>query len=232
MKVLAINTPPEEIRDISLALEVRWQHSRVIPIKDNDPCLEFIETELPDLVILDVSRTSCDGLELIGKIRSSSEVPLIIVTASNGNDVVRISALDKGADDYLIKPFAPMDLICKTVAVMRRCRPAESEREETITICDMTISCGSRQVCVSGNPVKLTPIEFNLLSLLARNQGRVFTHSALLERVWGKDYVDETGFVKKYIHRLRRKLGDDPQNPKMIFSERGVGYRFAKSPKS
>lgn len=231
MKVLAINSPPEEIRDMSLALQVRWQHSRVIPIKDNDHCLEFIETELPDLVILDVSRTSCDGLELIGKIRSSSEVPLIIVTGKE-NDVARISALDKGADDYLIKPFAPMDLICRTVAVLRRCHPPESERDETITIGDVTINYGSRQVCVSGNPVKLTPTEFSLLSLLARNQGRVFTHSALLERVWGKDYVDETGFVKKYIHRLRRKLGDDPQNPKMLFSERGVGYRFAKSPKS
>jgi DNA-binding response OmpR family regulator len=230
MKVLAVNSTNEEIRDISFILQIRWPQSSIISANDDSTCLEHIETELPDLVILDISKSGYSGVELISQIRSIYDVPLIIITDKE-NEMVRITALDKGADDYIIKPFAPMELLGRMVAVLRRCRAVGLKDERnTITVGNLTIDGSAHQVYVSGNPVKLTPLEYCLLYHLARNEGRVLTHSILLDKVWGSNYSDGTGFVKKYVHRLRLKLHDDAQKPSMIVCERGIGYKLVRLP--
>jgi len=228
MKVLVIESRQEETKNISFSLQLRWPQCTVLGATDGSRGIELIETESPDLVILDVSLSGIDGLGLVSKIRSFCDVPVIILTNSN-DDMVKVSGLEMGADEYVTKPFNPLELLAKVVALLRRVRGVGFKPDqEPLSFGSLTLNFSTREVFVCGERVKLTPIEYNLLAQLVRNEGKVLTHSALLEKVWGRDYVDDSSFVKKYIYRLRLKLHDEASSPKILINERGVGYRFIR----
>jgi len=142
----------------------------------------------------------------------------------------KIKGLELGADDYVVKPFSHMELLARVKAVLRRSQMPELRGDEKPFVHGkLKVDFSSREITVGSNPVKLTPIEYNLLYQMIRNEGRVLTHRFLLEKVWGEEYTDATDYLKKYIQRLRQKLEDDSENPRLIVTERGVGYKLMKS---
>jgi two-component system KDP operon response regulator KdpE len=136
--------------------------------------------------------------------------------------------LEAGADDYIPKPFSPIELIARVTALFRRTHGFDFKCDHAFSAGKLTINFSTREVSLSGRPVRLTPREYGLLSELAQNEGRVLHHSLLLEKVWGSEYIADYTFIKKYIYRLRCKLEPDPENPRMLLSERGIGYRFVR----
>ena len=190
--------------------------------------MEMVETEAPDLVMADFPLPDMNGVDLTGKIREFSDVPLIILMGE-ALEMERARVLEEGADDYITRPFSPVDVMAKVGALLRRAHALGFQRNHLpIVSGELMISSPTRDVFLSGEPVQLTPHEYELLLQLVRNEGRVVTHRILLEKVWGTEYVADSCFLKKYIYRLRQKLRDDAHNPQMIFTERGVGYKFVR----
>ena len=228
MKVLVIEDNRQVVRDISFCLQVRYPEVIVISVAEGQKGLDMIETESPDLVMVDSSLPNMDTLDLISKIREFSDVPLIVLCEVE-TGMERARELEAGADEYVIKPFSPIELLAKVRAQLRRTQGLGFKPEHSISIGEeLIINFGTREVFLSGERVKLTPIEYHLLSELVRNNGRVLTHSALLEKVWGSEYTNEYSFIKKYVYRLRSKLETDAGKPQMLLTERGIGYRFVR----
>jgi len=189
--------------------------------------VELIEKEVPDLVLLDSSLPDIDTLDLVNKIREFSDVPLVILS-DVGTDMDGARYLEAGADNYVTKPLSPIYFLAKIRALLRRTQGIGFKRDHFISAGKLNINTGTQEVFLSGKRVKLTPIEYQLLSELVRNDGRVLTHNVLLEKVWGFEYEKVDGFIKKYIYRLRSKLDSDASKPQMIITERGIGYKFVK----
>ena len=228
MKALVIDSNGENIKGISLCLKLRWPECIALPASIEGDILELIEEEMPDLVFLDMSKFQTETLDLLNRIRAFCNVPIIVLTEEE-NDMVKVSALEIGADDYVYKSFNPIELLAKISALLRRVRGISFNRDiEPVTMGNMSLDFTTREVRINSERIQFTPIEFELLTKLVKNEGNVCTHAALLETVWGRDYYENTGFVKKYIYRLRSKLRDDAQNPKILLSERGIGYKFVK----
>lgn len=180
------------------------------------------------LVILDIMMPNMDGLEVCRRIRQSSTVPIIVLTAL-GEEADKIAALDQGADDYLTKPFGVGELLARVRAVLRRSHWAETPTSVgTRRFGHLEIDFEQRQVWREGELVKLSPTEFALLQELALHAGKVLTHEALLRRVWGPEYRSEAEYLRVYIGRLRRKLENDPSRPVHILTEPGIGYYMVK----
>ncbi|HEX7735406.1 MAG TPA: response regulator transcription factor [Ktedonobacteraceae bacterium] len=179
------------------------------------------------LVILDIMMPRMDGLEVCRRIRQSSTVPIIILTAL-GEETDKISALDQGADDYLTKPFAVGELLARIKAVLRRNHWADQPvLPGSKRFGNLEIDFEQRRVWKESTPIKLSPTEFALLQELALHPGKIFTHEALLRRVWGTEYRSESEYLRVYIGRLRRKLENDPARPAHILTEPGIGYYLA-----
>ncbi len=228
MKVVIIEDDPEIVEAVSLCFDLRWPDVEVVSANEGINGLDLIEKESPDIVILDVGLPDIDGFEVCRRIRLFSDVPIIILTVKD-QEFDKVKGLELGADDYIAKPFSHVELLARIKAVLRRSTmPQLEEEEEPLTVGKLRIDFASHEVRVDGTEVKLTPTEYSLLHFLARNAGRVIQHRVLLEKVWGADYVDSTDYLKVYIQRLRVKLMDDPQNSKIILSERGVGYKLLK----
>jgi DNA-binding response OmpR family regulator len=180
------------------------------------------------LVILDIMIPRMDGLEVCRRIRQKSTVPIIMLTAL-GEEADKIAALDQGADDYLTKPFGVGELLARMRAVLRRSHWTETPVSVgSQRFGDLEIDFEQRLVWKEGEPVKLSPTEFALLQELALHPGKVFTHEALLRRVWGPEYRSEAEYVRVYIGRLRRKLEADPAKPVHLLTEPGIGYYMVK----
>ena len=180
------------------------------------------------LVILDIMMPKMDGLEVCRRIRQSSTVPIIMLTAL-GEEADKIAALDQGADDYLTKPFGVGELLARVRAVIRRNHWADTPiSADTQRLGNLEIDFEQRLVWRDGELVKLSPTEFALLQELALHPGKILTHEALLKRVWGTEYRSEAEYVRIYIGRLRRKLEGDPSQPVHILTEPGVGYYMVK----
>jgi len=178
-----------------------------------------------DLAIVDIGLPGMDGLELIRRVRRRGVLtPILILTARDGLDD-RVVGLDVGGDDYLVKPFLLPELLARVRALLRRRSKPEGE---TAQICfgDVAVDFSRRQVSRSGEPVKLTPIEYRLLGVLITNAGKVMTHRQLLREVWGPAYSDSSHYLRIYVGHLRHKLEDDPAQPRHFLTETGVGYRF------
>ncbi len=192
--------------------------------------LQVLYNERPDLVLLDIMMPKLDGWEVCKRIREMSDVPIIMLTARD-QEADRVMGLKMGADDYVAKPFSLKELEARLEAVLRRTRLPPPVRGR-ILYCDAYLSIDSErwEVRRNGELVDLTPTELRLLLVLAEHAGRVMTHQQLLEQVWGAEYVDETDYTKLFIWRLRQKIEPDPSNPRYILTERGLGYRFSKSP--
>jgi two-component system KDP operon response regulator KdpE len=180
------------------------------------------------LIILDIMMPGLDGLEICRRIRQRSTVPIIILTAL-GEETDKIAALDQGADDYLTKPFGVGELLARVKAVLRRNHWADQPVSAgTQRFGDLEIDFEQRRVWKDGALVKLSPTEFELLQELALHPGKIFTHEALLRRVWGTEYHSESEYLRVYIGRLRRKLENDPSRPVYLLTEPGVGYYMVK----
>src|SRR5579871_5535875 len=180
------------------------------------------------LIILDIMMPGMDGLEVCRRIRQRSTVPIIILTAL-GEETDKVAALDQGADDYLTKPFGVSELLARVKAVLRRNHWADQPISAgTQRFGDLEIDFEQRRVWKEGDLVKLSPTEFELLQELALHPGKIFTHEALLRRVWGAEYHSESEYLRVYIGRLRRKLEEDPARPAHILTEPGVGYYMVK----
>jgi two-component system, OmpR family, KDP operon response regulator KdpE len=205
-------------------LEVRGFN--VLTAANGLEALEVFSAQPADLVILDIMMPSLDGLETTRRIRQSSLVPIIILTAL-GEEAQKIKAFDLGADDYLTKPFGIGELLGRIKAVLRRARWVEvSAAEECIVRGDIVADLSRHEVTVKDQAVELTPTEFNLLVYLMRNTGKALTHRAILQNVWGPEYGEEAEYLRVYIGRLRQKIEIDALHPRHLLTERGIGYRF------
>lgn len=226
MKVLVIDDDTSIAQVISLCFEMRWPETTVLSAVDGKQGLALVKQENPDVVILDIGLPEMNGFEVCYRIRRFSDVPVIMLTVRDSDTDVSVG-LEVGADDYVIKPFSYIQLLSRVQAVLRRSsgKPAATA-EYLFSTGNLVIDFDSREVRVNDMLVGLTPIEYDLLSLLGRNVGKVMKYQTLLTRVWSEEYGFETNLLKAHIHNLRRKLGDDTQNPGMIVNERGVGYRL------
>jgi DNA-binding response OmpR family regulator len=189
--------------------------------------LRFARDLQPDLVLLDLALPDGDGRDVCRTIRAESQTPVIMVTA-RGTETDRIVGLEIGADDYVVKPFSAAEVIARIRAVLRRSRAQESATPAApVTIGELTVDLGARQVTLSGAPVDLSRKEFDLLAELVRHAGRVVTREDLMSRVWDENWFGSTKTLDVHMGWLRKKLGDDPSAPRYIHTVRGVGFRFA-----
>lgn len=182
----------------------------------------------PDLIILDLGLPDGDGLELVTAVREWSSTPIVVVSA-RGQEADKVRALDAGADDYLTKPFSVQELLARVRAALRRSASVQNAQDGTpvFTVADLTIDLAKRRVTLAGEHVGLTPLEFKLLAELAKHPGRVITHRALLEAVWGPGRSKEPHLVRVHMANLRRKLESDTARPRYLLTEPSVGYRLS-----
>jgi two-component system KDP operon response regulator KdpE len=205
-------------------LEVRGFN--VLTAANGQEAISVFQSQPVDLVILDIMMPYLDGLETTRRIRHNSVIPIIILTAL-GEEVDKVRAFDLGADDYLTKPFGTGELLSRVKAVLRRSRWSEpATTEEKLVRGEIVADIGRHEVSMGGKTLDLTPTEFNLLIYLMRNSGKVLSHRAILQNVWGPEYGDEAEYLRVYIGRLRQKMEQDPLNPQYLMTERGIGYRF------
>jgi DNA-binding response OmpR family regulator len=210
---------------ISLYLKRAGYSVHIAP--DGRQAMTLFEKQMPDFVILDLMLPEVDGLSLTRWIRDRSNVPIIMLTARR-EEIDRITGLEMGADDYVVKPFSPQELVSRVRAVMRRLgrEQPETEPERSLSINDLRIDPGSRVVTIKDLPIELTVKEFDMLYLLARHPKQVFTREQLLERVWGGAQYIDPGTVTVHVRRLREKLEADPSHPTHLLTVWGVGYKF------
>jgi two-component system KDP operon response regulator KdpE len=180
----------------------------------------------PDLVVLDLGLPDLDGPEVCRRIRSSSGVPIIVLSARS-SESDKVSALDLGADDYVTKPFGPEELLARIRVALRRVFSADQADAGQVRYAELTIDYDRRRVIKGHDEIRLTPKEFELLSLLAHNPDRVMTHQAILKAIWGAHAVDQPEHLWVLVAQLRKKIERDPSQPRLLVSEPWVGYRFA-----
>ena len=210
---------------VSLYLKRAGYEVQIAP--DGKQAMNILEREIPDFVILDLMLPEVDGLSLTRWLRDRSNVPIIMLTARR-EEIDRIAGLEMGADDYVVKPFSPQELVSRVRAVMRRLgrEQMDAEPERNLSFDDLTIDPRSRVVTIKDMPVELTVKEFDMLYLLARHPKQVFTREQLLERVWGGAQYIDPGTVTVHVRRLREKLEADPSHPTRLLTVWGVGYKF------
>jgi DNA-binding response OmpR family regulator len=199
----------------------------VIAASDGQVALDLIRERAPDVVVLDVMLPGIDGFEVLRRARMFSDAYVIMLTA-RAEEIDRIVGLSVGADDYLVKPFSPRELVARIRALLRRPRMGAAPGEEAWHG-DLAVDPRRRAVTLHGSPVLLTVIEFDLLATLIREPGVVLTRQQLLDRAWGADYFGDEHVVDVHLANLRRKLGDDAARPTFIETVRGVGYRFKEA---
>jgi len=218
-----IEDDPAMVRFIRRNLEL--EDFQVVVSGDGERALDQFEDEAPDIVILDLGIPRLSGIEVCRHLRVSSDVPVVIVT-SRGRDCEVIEGLNAGADDYLCKPFSAGVLLARVSALLRRRLPRYNSPVDRFEIDGLNIDFASRTITCAGKPVRLTPVEYKLLVLLARNCDKVLTSAQILEEVWGADYMAETQILRTHICRLRSKIEPDKSRPSIILTEPGVGYRL------
>ena len=225
MKVLLIEDDREIIEAISLAFQIRWPEAKLVSTRLGEKGIELVESEAPDIVILDLGLPDINGFEVLHQVRLFSNVPTIILTVrSDEADVVK--GLEWGADDYITKPFRQLEFLARVKALIRRQSPSE---EETLVCGRLRLDATIGQLHYDGKEIALTITESHILNHLMKNCGYVVTHSSLAEAVWGDDYPGVADSLKVHIRRLREKIESDPSHPQLILTKTGVGYFLAKA---
>jgi len=223
-RILVVDDEERMVRFIRLNLE--HDGFQVSEAFNGKQAVQRLRDVNPDLILLDVMMPDLDGFEVLEMVREISNVPVIMLTAK-GEEDDRVRGLEKGADDYVTKPFSPRELVSRVRAVLRRTEGATGSMHGLIEVDErLKIDFDRREVWLEGKIVKLRPTEYRLLFHLVQNAGWVVSHDQLLAKVWGYEYRDEPHYVRLYINYLRQKLEKDAANPKYILTERGVGYRF------
>jgi len=224
MKVLLVEDDPQILEAVSVCFKLRWPDVKLVFSASGEKGIELVETESPDIIILDIGLPDMNGFEVLEQIRFFSDVPVIILTV-RGEEMDKVRGLELGADDYVTKPFNHMELLARVKAVMNRARMSEFKGGESrFTSGRLVIDFAARTVASNDEVVKLTPIEYKILHLMVRNAGRVVTQRRLMSEVWGESYLENTDRLRTYIRRLRKKLKDNP--PQMLLTEHGLGYKF------
>jgi two-component system, OmpR family, KDP operon response regulator KdpE len=199
---------------------------RLFEVSTGADALVEVAQRQPDVVVLDLGLPDMDGLEVIRRLREWSAVPIIVLSA-RGQERDKVTALDAGADDYVSKPFSAGELLARLRVALRHAAGAAHEDSAAFTVGELQVDLLRRHVLVGGVEVKLTPIEYKLLTTLVRHAGRVVTHPQLLREVWGPSHDDQAHYVRVYMAHLRHKLEKEPARPRYLLTEPGVGYRLA-----
>jgi len=218
-RILVVDDDASLAEMLSIVLRQEGFDSQLV--SRGDEALAAFRDYRPDLVLLDLMLPGMDGIEVCKQIRHESGVPIVMLTAK-GDTVDVVVGLESGADDYVVKPFKPKELIARLRARVRRYDAAPSEQ---LSIGDLSVDVAGHQVTRAGVPIGLTPLEFDLLVCLARRPNQVFSREVLLEQVWGYRHAADTRLVNVHVQRLRSKVEHDPENPEIVVTVRGVGYK-------
>jgi len=225
MKVLVIEDAEEVVESIRLCVSIRWPDCKFLSTPYGKVGLQLLETESPDVVMLDLALADGNGMDVLRSIRKVSDVPVLIVSVK-ADEVSRVKGLEEGADDYIAKPFSHTELLARIRAVLRRAHMPELWKDQGVVQAEgLTIDLAAGRVYVNGVEAIFSATEWKLLAYLVRNAGKVIPAQALAVNVWGLNFV-ESSTIKMCIRRLRQKLGDDTQAPRIIRSYRGRGYSF------
>jgi two-component system, OmpR family, KDP operon response regulator KdpE len=220
-RVLVVDDEPQILR--ALRTSLRGAGYEVETAETAAQALALLAANPPDAVVLDLVLPDGSGVEICRELRTWSTAPVIVLSVV-GDEAEKVAALDAGADDYVTKPFGIEELLARLRAALRR---IDAPSEPVVVLGDLRIDLEKRAVSVRGEPVQLTPHEFGLLRVLARNPGKLLTHEMLLREVWGRGYGSEAHYLHVYVSQLRRKLEPDPARPRYILTEPGAGYRLA-----
>ena len=224
-RILIADDEPQITRVLRTGLSTHGYDVRVAA--DGETALDTFNDWHPDLVVTDLSMPNMDGLELCGRLRVISQVPIIVLSVK-GEEKTKVEALDAGADDYVTKPFGIEELLARIRATLRRA-PAPSSEDADTTVLeagDFRLDMETRKVIVLGKEIHLTPKEFELLAHLMRQSGKVLTHRKLLTAIWGTNYSEQTEYLRVFIGQLRKKIEPDAASPRYILTEPWIGYRF------
>ncbi len=218
-RVLVVDDDPALAEMLTIVL--RGEGFETAVVADGSKAMPALRELKPDLVLLDLMLPGMNGIDVCKAIRAESGVPIVMLTAKS-DTVDVVLGLESGADDYVVKPFKPKELVAR---VRTRLRRTDAEPAELLAIDDVTIDVPGHQVSREGRPISLTPLEFDLLVALARKPRQVFTREVLLEQVWGYRHAADTRLVNVHVQRLRSKVENDPEHPEVVLTVRGVGYK-------
>jgi two-component system, OmpR family, KDP operon response regulator KdpE len=220
-RVLICDDDPQIVRALRVIL--REAGYEVVPSETGEEALDRAAVRPPQAAILDLMLPGIDGVEVCQRLRTWSEMPILVLSAVD-EEAEKVRALKQGADDYVTKPFAPGELLARLEAALRRAGP--QAEEPVLRAGDLALDVRAHQLTVAGEEVHLTPIEFELLRMLMANRGRLLTHRALLSEVWGPEYADATGLLRTHIANLRAKVEGEGRARSLIRTDSGIGYRF------
>ena len=227
MKVLIIEDNPEISAAIGVTVQIRWPDAKVVATHLGERGVDMVETEKPDLVVLDLGLPDISGYEVLKRVRLFSVVPVLVLTVRSDEDDV-VKALEYGADDYMIKPFRKLELLSRVQALLRRYTTFQEQGEETLVCGPLSLDPNTGRLLYGEKEIRLTNTERRILHHLMHNCGHVVTYTSLAEAVWGNDYPDAANSLKLYVRRLREKVEDDPGEPKLIMTTAGIGYSLVK----
>lgn len=205
------------------------QGMRVVEAETGELGLSLAAANHPDVVLLDLGLPDCDGVDLTRRLREWSRVPVIVISA-RGREEDKVTALDAGADDYLTKPFGVGELLARLRVALRHSSGAAQHSDAPIELWGLRVDLARREVTLDDDRVHLTPIEYKILALLARNAGKVLTHRQILSEIWGPGHAGQSHTVRVHVAELRKKIEADPARPRRLITEPGVGYRLRDRP--
>jgi two-component system, OmpR family, KDP operon response regulator KdpE len=223
-RLLVVDDEPQIARGLKVIL--RDAGYDVETAENKEEALTALSVRPPDAVVLDLVLPDGSGVEVVDQVRSWSQLPILVLSAI-GDEREKVRALDAGADDYVTKPFGTEELLARLRAVMRR--GGEDGAEPVVSVGDLVIDLAARSVSRDGTEVHLTPIEFDLLRVLATHLGKLVTHRQLLQEVWGPGYEDETHYLRVHFAHIRSKLEPQPSQPRYVITEPGIGYRLRET---
>ncbi len=226
LKLLIADDARDVAEVIAFGARMAWPGCHVAIAQSGTEALEIFWEAAADLVVLDVGMSPPDGFEVCRRIRAVSQVPILMLTAHD-TTLDKVRALDRGADDYLTKPFDHLELFARLRAMLRRPTSRAAATGPDFSCAELSLVYATQEVRLNGAMLRLTTIEYRLLEELVRHAGFVLPHQVLLERVWGPAYVNDVQYLKVFVRRLRRKLGDPADHPRFIHTEWGIGYRFS-----
>jgi two-component system KDP operon response regulator KdpE len=221
-RVLVVDDEPQIRRFLRTSLDAHGYE--IVEAEDGQSAIKRMTVEKPDVLVLDLGLPDMEGLDVIKRVREWSDVPIIVLTARN-READKIEALDRGADDYLTKPFGMGELMARIRAALRH-RVQSKGAQPVFKLGTIVVDLVKRLVTRDGDEVKLSPREYDLLRVLVQNAGRVVTHQQILKEVWGPAHVEDTQYLRVYVGQLRQKLEPDPDQPRYLVTEPGVGYRL------